>query len=122
MSRGYFAGVDLHKSVIQVCALNGRGVVILEQRFAGATRAVADEILTALKRYRRITGAVNTAAKCASAARLGCSVCGAWDLRGTARGIKTSATLWTSDAELVCQATKAWAYRDACWWSIDGCK
>lgn len=53
MSRGYFAGVDLHKSVIQVCVLNGRGVVMLEQRFAGETRAVADEILTALKRYRR---------------------------------------------------------------------
>ena len=35
MSRGDFAGVDLHKSVIQVCVLNGRGVVILEQRFAG---------------------------------------------------------------------------------------
>jgi transposase len=45
--------VDLHKTVIQVCVLNGRGEVIVEQRFEGSGVEVGDEILAALKPYRR---------------------------------------------------------------------
>lgn len=53
MARGYSAGVDLHKTVIQVCVLGGRGEVIKEWRFVGSGVEVGDEILAALKPYRR---------------------------------------------------------------------
>lgn len=48
----YFAGIDLHKSVIQVCVLDAAGDVLEESRHRGESLQEGEELVKALTRWR----------------------------------------------------------------------
>lgn len=54
----YFVGVDLHKSVIQVCVLDCNGAVVIERRFTGASLKSGLEAVSFIAGYRRARVAV----------------------------------------------------------------
>jgi transposase len=49
----YFIGIDLHRSIIQVCVLDERGETVEEQRFRGDTLDEGLEVVGFLRRWRQ---------------------------------------------------------------------
>jgi transposase len=52
MAQGYFVGVDLHKTVIQICVLDTTGEVVRERRLEGLGTAVWKDVEEVLGPYR----------------------------------------------------------------------
>jgi transposase len=52
-TRAYYVGIDLHKEVIQVCVLDGRGRQVSEQRFRGSSLAEGQAVVEALRKWKR---------------------------------------------------------------------
>jgi transposase len=50
--QAYFIGVDLHRSVIQVCVLNAAGKVVAEDRYRGESLAEGLTVVECICRYR----------------------------------------------------------------------
>lgn len=51
-SQAYFVGIDLHKELIQVCVLDGRGEKVTEQRFAGGTLEQGHAVVNLLGQWK----------------------------------------------------------------------
>jgi len=48
----YYVGIDLHKSILQVCVLDGRGATIAEKRFTGSDFQSGLEVIGYLEQWR----------------------------------------------------------------------
>jgi transposase len=51
-SQAYFVGIDLHKELIQVCVLDGRGEKVMEQRFPGGTLEQGHGVVELLSQWK----------------------------------------------------------------------
>lgn len=51
-SQAYFVGIDLHKELIQVCVLDGRGEKIAEQRFPGGSLEQGLAVVSVLRQWK----------------------------------------------------------------------
>ena len=54
----YFIGVDLHRSVIQVCVLNAAGDVVAERRFRGESLEEGLSVVEFIRKYHKVRVAV----------------------------------------------------------------
>ncbi len=48
----YFLGIDLHKTVLQICVLDAKGLVVCQERHRIATRAAGLSVVESLARWR----------------------------------------------------------------------
>ena len=48
----YFVGIDLHKTVLQVCVVNADGEILKERRFRGASLAEGLEVVDWLAQWK----------------------------------------------------------------------
>lgn len=51
-SQCYFVGIDLHKEIIQVCVLDGRGEKVAEQRFLGGSIEEGHALVETLSQWK----------------------------------------------------------------------